>query len=110
MSEPSTRMIPASMVSRPLRQLSSVVLPQPDGPMMAIISARLTERLMPAQRPHLNAAGVVGLDRRPSRRRSGRLPARCLPRGPSPEKLSSIVSLLGRCSAERTNPTYKIIW
>src|SRR6185436_8205992 len=37
-STPSTLTTPLSTVSRPLRQLSSVVLPQPDGPMIATMS------------------------------------------------------------------------
>ena len=38
MSTPPTRTTPESTVSRPLRQFSSVVLPQPDGPMIATMS------------------------------------------------------------------------
>ena len=41
------RMRPSSIVSRPLRQLSSVVLPQPDGPMIATISPRGTLNVTP---------------------------------------------------------------
>src|SRR5581483_3268834 len=47
MSWPLIRMTPPSIVSSPLRQLSRVVLPQPDGPMMATISPRGTLRLTP---------------------------------------------------------------
>src|SRR3990170_8165482 len=47
MSAPSTRIRPESMVSRPLRQLRRVVLPQPEGPMMATISPRWIVRLTP---------------------------------------------------------------
>src|SRR3989304_4815685 len=47
MSAPSTRIRPESMVSSPLRQLRRVVLPQPEGPMMATISPRWIARLTP---------------------------------------------------------------
>jgi len=51
---------PSSAVSRPERQLSSVVLPQPDGPIMATISPRRTlksTRAMPSRSP----CGMVNL-------------------------------------------------
>ncbi len=46
-STPSTSTLPLSMTSRPERQLSSVVLPQPEGPMMATISPGMIRRLRP---------------------------------------------------------------
>ena len=38
---------PSSKPSRPERQLSRVVLPQPDGPMIATISPRATAKSTP---------------------------------------------------------------
>ena len=49
-----------SMLSSPARQLSRVVLPQPDGPMTATISPRLISSHA-AQRVDFHAARVVGL-------------------------------------------------
>ena len=46
-SAPPMVTLPESMSSRPERQLSSVVLPQPLGPMMATISPRSTVRFTP---------------------------------------------------------------
>ena len=47
MSVPSMRMVPESIVSRPLKQLRSVVFPQPDGPMIATISPAGTMSVTP---------------------------------------------------------------
>src|SRR3990170_56216 len=47
MSAPSTMIRPESIVSSPLRQLRRVVLPHPEGPMMATISPRWIVRLTP---------------------------------------------------------------
>ncbi len=47
-SLPSTSTRPASMSSNPDRQLSSVVLPDPDGPITATSSPRSTTRLSSA--------------------------------------------------------------
>jgi hypothetical protein len=44
---PSIRISPASTLSRPERQFSSVVLPQPLGPMIATISPRRTAKSTP---------------------------------------------------------------
>ena len=44
----------ASTSSRPDRQLSSVVLPQPDGPMIATISPRVEREVDAPQGPHLH--------------------------------------------------------
>ena len=49
------------MSSRPERQLSSVVLPHPIGPMIATISPRADREVDAAQRLHLQLAGVVPL-------------------------------------------------
>ena len=59
---PSIRISPASIASRPERQFSSVVLPQPLGPMIATISPRASVEVDAAQRGNLDTAGVVGLD------------------------------------------------
>ena len=45
MSWPSTRIVPASGVTKPAIERSSVVLPQPELPSSAIISPRSTSRL-----------------------------------------------------------------
>ena len=47
MASPATYTSPPSTSSRPERVLSSVVLPQPDGPMMATISPRSMPRSTP---------------------------------------------------------------
>ncbi len=47
MLTPSIRTSPPSNASRPLTQLRKVVLPQPDGPMIATISPRRTARSTP---------------------------------------------------------------
>src|SRR5216683_2906881 len=46
-SRPAILIVPSSMTSRPLRQLRSVVLPQPLGPMIATTSPRPTTRSRP---------------------------------------------------------------
>src|SRR5574344_886404 len=46
-TSPSMVMRPLSMVSRWFRQRKKVLLPEPDGPMMATTSPRANSRLMP---------------------------------------------------------------
>ncbi len=46
-SFPSMRILPEVTSSMPLRQLSSVVFPQPEGPMMATISPLSMVRSIP---------------------------------------------------------------
>src|SRR5204863_4815766 len=47
MSWPSTRISPPSIRSRPDRQFRRVVFPEPEGPMMATSSPRVTRRSTP---------------------------------------------------------------
>ena len=61
-STPSTKMWPLSITSRPERQLSSVVLPQPDGPMIATISPAVDAEVDAAQGLDLHLARVIRLD------------------------------------------------
>ena len=53
--------LPMSISSRPERQLSSVVLPQPLGPMIATISPRSTVRLTASECFDGHPTGIVGL-------------------------------------------------
>src|SRR5207244_9656176 len=46
-STPSTRTVPESGISSRLQQRSSVLLPEPDGPMMNTVSPARTERSIP---------------------------------------------------------------
>ena len=55
MSSPLTSTEPPSMSSSPERQLSSVVLPEPDGPMTARNSPRSTTRSMPRKASTVSA-------------------------------------------------------
>ena len=55
------RISPSSIASRPARQLRSVVLPQPLGPMIATISPRPSVEVDPTQSVNFHLAGVVRL-------------------------------------------------
>ena len=63
-ASPRSATSPPSMESSPDRQLRSVVLPQPLGPMIATISPRLEHEIDAAERVHPDCAGVVRLAER----------------------------------------------